>query len=204
MSKKPTVNSGLTEFRDADALFEAKVAYSGLFENSFFLTPDEPLPKFLLAINDFETKAIIAHRTFGITIAARKASRIVLNEIYSNEAHYVNRISNGNLVMLISSRFIISGTGKSPEIADFSVVNGINPGDLDFSAHAIELASSYEIDVRIVSLTAPNDWTHCTTMGSHKETVSGFISGELYEFRMRPIYSNSKGPYFDSIQIRVM
>jgi len=204
MARKSTVNTGLTGFKDSDALFEAKVAYSGLFENPFFLTPDEPLPKFLLAINDFEAKAIIAHRTFGAPIAARNASRIVLNEIYSNEAHYVNRISNGNLEMLITSRFIITGTGKYPEIANFSVVNGAKPGDLDFSAHAIELASSYEIDVRIVSLTAPNDWTHCTTMGSHTETVSGFISGELYEFRMRPVYSKSKGPYFDSIQIRVL
>ena len=204
MARKPTVNTGLTGFRDADALTEAKVAYSGLLDNPFFLTPDEPLPKFLLAITDFDTKSIIAHRSFGASVAAKNASRIVLNEIYSNEAYYVNRISNGNLEMLKSSRFIITGTAKYSDIADFSVVNGINPGDLDFTAHAIELAGSYEVDSRIVSLTTPNDWTHCTTMGSHTETVSGFISGELYEFRMRPVYSKSKGPYFDSIQIRVL
>ena len=106
--------------------------------------------------------------------------------------------------MLISSKFILTEDKSHQKIADFAVKNGINPGDLDFSAHAIELAASYEIEFRIVSETTPNEWAHCTTMGSHTETVTGFISGELYEFRMRPVYSKSKGPYFDAIQIRVL
>jgi len=204
MTQKASVNTGLTEFRDNDASFQAKVVYSGLSGNPFFLTPDEPLTDFLASITDFDTKSVLAYKKFGAPKAAKNASRIVMNEKYSNLGHYVNRISNGNLEMLLSSKFVMTEDKVYKEIADFSVRNGINPGDLDFSAKAIELAGSYEIDFRIVSDTVPNDWAHCTTMGSHTETVSGFTSGLVYEFRMRPIYSKSKGPYFDSIQIRVL
>ena len=204
MTQKATVNTGLTEFRDNDASFQAKVVYSGLLGNLFFPTPDEPLVDFLASITDFDTKSVLAYKKFGAPKAAKNAARIALNEIYSNEAHYVNRICNGNLEMLLSSKFVMTEDKSHKEIADFAVKNGINPGDLDFSAHAIELASSYEIEFRLVSETTLNDWVHCTTMGSHTETFSGFTSGLVYEFRMRPIYSKSKGPYFDSIQIRVL
>ena len=204
MEQKPSINTGLTKYRDNDASFQAKVVYSGVHLNPFFLTPDEPLVDFLASITDFDAKSILAHKKFGAPKAAKNVARVLMNEKYSNLGHYVNRISNGDLEMLLSSKFEMTEDKSHKEIADFSVTNGTNPGDLNFSAHAIDLAGSYEVEFRIVSDTTPNDWAHCTTMGSHTETVNGFTSGLVYEFRMRPIYSKSKGPFFDSVQIRVM
>lgn len=204
MNQKPSINTGLTGLRDLDALHQAKVSYSGLLGSANFTDPEPPLIEFLAAITDFDTKLVFAHNKFGAPKAAKNAARIVLNEVYSNEGHYVNRICKGNLEMLLTSRFVITEDRSHKEIADFSVVNGTNPGDLDFSVKANDLANSYEIEFRMVSKTTPNDWAHCTTMGSHIETISGFTSGVEYEFRMRFVYSKSKGPYFNSIQIRVL
>ncbi len=204
MNQKPSINTGLTGFRDLDALHQAKVSYSGLLGNTNFTDPEPSLIVFLAAITDFDTKLVFAHGKFGAPKAAKNAARIVLNEVYSNEGHYVNRVCNGDLEKLLTSRFAVTEDRTHKEIADFSVVNGTNPGDLDFSVKANDLASSYEVEFRIVSETAPNDWAHCTTMGSHKESIAGFTSGLVYEFRMRFVYSKSKGPYFNSIQIRVM
>ena len=85
MTQTATVNSGLTEFRDLDALLQAKVAYSGLLNNTYFPTPDVPMPKFLAAITDFDAKMVAAHKTIGAPKVAKNAARILLNEIYSAE-----------------------------------------------------------------------------------------------------------------------
>ena len=41
-------------------------------------------------------------------------------------------------------------------------------------------------------------------MGIHTGTKSGFISGLVYEFRMKHIYSTTESDYFESVTLRVM
>ena len=205
MSQKESVSTSLADFSDPGASKQSRATYDALKANPlYFPTPDAPLADFLAAITDFDAKSSVAYKGNRVQTAQKNEARIVLNNIYSVEGHYVNRVSNGNLEMLLASKFIMNKEKSKPEVVIFSAKNGDKPGLVKFGCHRDKLASAYQVEFRIVSDTAPNDWAFCKTLGSTEGEKDGFTSGLVYEFRMKIIYSKTESDYCESVTLRIM
>ena len=204
MSVKPTISISLTELSDGNALVQAKMVLAAMITNPHFPTPDVSFILVQEAIEEMDLNLSISKKGTPVETAAKNKSRYKLNDVYSNLGHYVIRIAKGDLEILRSSKFNMVQDKVYKEIPVFAVKNGLNPGDVEFTSNVDENANAYEVHFRIVSGTSPTEWAHCKTFGGHKGFKSGFISLELYEFKMKVIYSQSEGAFCDAISLRVM
>ena len=203
MGNIPTGSESISKMRGADAIVQYKNLGKGVSGNPYFATPDIATIAYDAAGVDYEAKVADKPKTPPKT-AALKTARLLINRNYKTQATCVNRISNGDAEKLKSSNIIMNKDLPVRVNPYFTAKNGTNPGDVDFTCKSDKHVSSYLVEFRIVSDTAPNEWAYCKVLGSHKGTMSGFASGLVYEFRMKYIYATTEGAYFDTVTLRIM
>ena len=203
MGKIPSIKTSIAKLSDGDASIQYNNAGNGVRDNAYFLTPDVPCIKYDAEGADFVVKAASKPKTTEKT-ALKKAARLIINKNYKTQALYVIRICNGNIVMLNSSNFVRTEDGVPRANPDFTAKNGQNPGDVIFTSKKVKGAKSYLVESRLVSDTAPNEWATCKVLGKHTGTKSGFVSGLVYEFRMKVIYSTTEGAFYESVTLRIL
>ncbi len=203
MGKIPSGSVDIASMRGPDAIIQYKNLGYGVRANANFSTPDITAIAFDAAGVDYEIKVADKPKTPPKTTVLKTARKLI-NKYYKIQATYVNRISDGNAEKLKSSNIILNKDLPVRVNPFFTAVNGTNPGDVDFACKADIHASSYLVECRIVSDTAPTDWTFCKVLGSHVGSKSGFISGLVYEFRMKYIYATTESAYFESVTLRIM
>jgi len=203
MARTPTILTDLSKFSGPDAIVQYKQVGNGMRLNPNFPNPDVVYIKFDAAGSDYEAQIADKPRTPPKTAIIKK-SRLLLNKYYKEQGNYVIRICNGDEVMLKTSNFIMGSDGEPRVNPFFSAKNGLKSGDVIFTSKSNKTVCSYWIDCRLVSDTTPNEWEFCKITGIHTGTKSGFISGLVYEFRMKYIYSTTESEYFESVTLRMM
>ena len=82
--------------------------------NANFPTPDVALATITTAVDDLETKHLAAQGGGAAQTAAQDASEEALDELMRDEAGYVTRIADGDVVMITSAGFAFTQTELSP------------------------------------------------------------------------------------------
>lgn len=116
--------------------------------NSNFPTPDVPLATITTAVNDLETKYLAAQGGGTAQTAAQNASEEALDDLMREEAGYVTRIADGNVVIITSAGFTATQTEPSPVAAPAKVQNltlkhGVQPGTILTNCDSADGAKGY-------------------------------------------------------------
>ena len=141
MGKIPKGSESISKMTDGDAILQYKNLGNGVRGNIYFLTPDVATVAYDAAGVDFEEKAADKPKTLPKT-AIKNAARKIINRNYKSQASCVNRICNGNVVMLATTNIIMNKEEGPRANPYFTVENGTLPGDVNFSSKSNKNAHS--------------------------------------------------------------
>lgn len=131
--------------------------------------------------------------------------RDTLEEMLTERGDYVERTSGGDPVKIISAGFEVQAEGSATtsidKPTDLSATMGDDEGEIDLSCHAVLRAKSYIIEYREHSDTAaPGAWIQGKVSTRSSCTISGFVSGKKYGFRIRALGPNElESPWSDEV-----
>jgi hypothetical protein len=159
--------------------------------NSYFPTPDVPMTEAVAAVDALEA-AISASTNGGhATTVAMYAQSAVTENIFRTLVAYVNRIADGNEVIITSSGFHESSQPVMTPKPVLSVTDGNNSGGVKLVAKAIEKAGAYiwQYAKEIVPATE-SGWITAGTGTRSTFEVGGLTAASRYYFRMAAITPN--------------
>lgn len=114
-----------------------------LTNNPFFTTPDIPLADAKIALDLFEAAILAAQDGSHTAISAMHDNDKKVTLLFTNEAHYVDRIANGDETKILSSGFNISKQPVSIDKAVLTVRDGPNSGTVILDANSVPRSSAY-------------------------------------------------------------
>jgi hypothetical protein len=155
--------------------------------NTRFPTPDPTLALVQTGYTTFTTALAKAVGGTKQDTADKNAKREALVELLKKLADYVQRISAGAEVAILSSGFEVykkpSPVGALPMPENFKVKVGINKGYVDLSCDAVAHASFYEFEYTDTPVTDASIWVKRTST-KKQLTIEGLQSGREYAFRV--------------------
>jgi hypothetical protein len=152
---------------------------------SIFPNPTIPLATVSQKITDYTT--VLTAPIYPTQASDLAAARKLLEESLSANAKYVNTIANGDLVILGKSGYPISKlhtpVGDLAAPNSVKVTNGLIHGTFDMEIAIVPHAHGYLFAYTLTTNTDtnPNNWTWRWS-STHKNTFSGFTSGQQYKF----------------------
>ncbi|MBI4929812.1 MAG: hypothetical protein HY841_03550 [Bacteroidetes bacterium] len=127
--------------------------------NANFPTPDVALAIITTAVNDLETKFNLAQGGGPAQTAAQDASEEALDDLMREEAGYVTRIADGDVVKITSAGFTATQTEPSPiaipdKVQNLILKHGSQSGTILTTCDPVEHAKGY-VTVISDNATAP-------------------------------------------------
>jgi hypothetical protein len=171
--------------------------------NASFTTPDPTLAEVTKAINDLEAaqnKAADGGKTNTAIMHQRDKDLLVL---ITSLAGYVQSVSRGDELVILSSGFEIAGRGSInnaplPAPLGLHVVNGVLEGQLVLTWKKVKGALNYVVQQANDPLTGSNDDFETLAPSSKtKYTVNDLQAGKKYWFRIAAIGISGVGAYSD-------
>jgi hypothetical protein len=164
--------------------------------NANFATPDVPLAQITTVAATLETKYNAAQGGGKQQTADMHQARKALEDLLHREGLYVERITNGNETIILSSGY---GTSKQPAPAlhpEFTVDNGEHEGEMLLKHKAVEGAAAWIWQV------CPNpiesdEWTYAGFSTQSSYIVKKLTPGIKYWFRAACITKDGVGPWSD-------
>ncbi|SEN45087.1 hypothetical protein SAMN05216436_11672 [bacterium A37T11] len=171
---------------------------SFMTNNEFFPDQQEELVPYGVLVTDFRAKHEIASKGgSSLDNSAKKLSRIALLKAMKTLAFEVNKVSDGNANMLLSSGFMLASQPQESEIPDvptlITLSNGRQKGQMRMDFAAVPGAYEYEYQVG----TIPEGSTEISwgeslfTPISRGNVISPVIYGTTYYVQVRA--RNKKG-----------
>jgi len=116
--------------------------------NANFPTPDVPLVDITAACLDLETKYNLAQGGGPADTAAQDAAELVWDDLMRKEAGYVDRIADGDVVIITSAGFSPTETILTPSLPpakpeNLKLTHGDQPGKILTSCDRIENAKGF-------------------------------------------------------------
>lgn len=193
--------------KDNDLKELATIFHLSLTGNPHFITLADRLEGFKDRIDDFEQCLFEASTNDSIKIFKKNESRKILLKEIHDLAQEVNRISNGDLTKLLSTRLPLTKerepVGPLEAPTDLKVVNGPNPGEIWVSVDSHDDAIMYFF--YIATVPAPediDDWKlkHSTRC---KNLFKGFKSGSQLAVKAAYRGTNDELNYSNTVYIYV-
>lgn len=208
MNRKPKALSGFKNIKDDEFSTLAKTVLEAMMDNVFF---DEPTPELKVlddAIKDYVEKLAMARRKGNpFDTAIKNESKEKLVVIMTELAFYVNRVSDGNLPVLLSSGFQVSSHFKT--IFEPAVVEGVKLMDGRQSGQ-IRLDFANQSNVRIYEYRyAPDkegnddfDWSIVyKTTSSRGNVLSPLTPGHRYYVQVRAVNTKGVGEWSEPVSM---
>ncbi|MBI4929846.1 MAG: hypothetical protein HY841_03725 [Bacteroidetes bacterium] len=116
--------------------------------NPNFTTPDVPLATITTAVDDLETKFNAAQGGGPAQTAAQNASEEALDDLMREEAGYVTRIADGDVVKITSAGFTATQTEPTPaaipaKVENLTLKHGDQSGTILTNCDVVEGAKGY-------------------------------------------------------------
>ncbi len=170
--------------------------------NTNFPTPIPALTSVQTALDAY-TAALAALGTPTATVAKNQA-RASLESLLASLAGYVQRTSNADVGIMLSSGFDVSKpptpVGVLPKPLGFTVKNATIKGSIVLSVKPVPGAKSYQFEYTDAPVTATSVWKILTGTAT-TFTVPGLQSTKEYTFRVAGIGSNPARVYTDEISL---
>ncbi|MBI5214739.1 MAG: fibronectin type III domain-containing protein [Ignavibacteriae bacterium] len=141
-----------------------------------------------------------ARQTVAQLAAEAEEKEKALDESLSLLASYVENVSNGDEVIILSSGMSVRSTVKltkpMPQVLDVRVSQGTNEGEVDLRWKSIKGAKSYALEYSPDPI-GPSTWTHGGIAPKAKFTIGNLESGKKYWFRVAAVGAEGRGMWSD-------
>jgi hypothetical protein len=174
---------------------------TSLTGNPAFATPDVSLTNLTTVLTAFEQAEDEASDGARTSIALRNQAEEVADKAFRKEAMYVDRISDGDAAIILSSGFHLS---KQPEPAQrplFEAEAGNNSGEIILTRKAQPGAKSYVWQYCIGSLpvNGAGNWIFAGSSTQSKYVISNLESGSKCWFRVAAVTIGGMAPWTDPV-----
>jgi hypothetical protein len=176
-----------SKYADSELTVKTGHIVEKLTDNLNFKDPDPALAIITAANNAFLASIAKAQNGTKEDTVIKNNCRAALETLLKSEADYVQRVSNGDEAIILSSGFDVNrkqGTiGQLDKPTNLTLKPGSNRGTLLFSCDVVANASFYVIEYTEGPVTADSVWIQTTTT-KHKLLIEGLTSGKQYFFRV--------------------
>lgn len=189
--KVPRLRIDFSRLSDADLEIKAQAIHSAMSAAaSFFPTPTPPLAALDGAITVYSDRLARAKTRDKSQVALKNEARLNLEQMLITLSGYVMNTANGDEAKLVASGFdLVKPATNLPPIGipeNFSVINGINEGEIVSSVDRVNGAKSYIHEYTVDPVTPGSSWTQeFTTV--RKLTIANLDPGKKYWFRVAAI-----------------
>jgi hypothetical protein len=184
---------------DKDLLTAASRILTAMTGNPAYAAPSPTLAA-LTAARDALLAVVNNADDSSLARATRRQLRPPLALLLRQLAQYVQPISQGDPVVLMSSGFPLQRTpqpaGVLPAPANLRLSRGKLTGQLRARCNVVARAASYQW--RIASAQAPTAWLPADPSSSAHATLSGLTAGTSYVVQVRAIGSQGPGDWSDA------
>lgn len=182
----------------------AKKVVTKMTGNTNYTTPNPALATITSAVNAVSlayAELEAARKTVQAKSSALSQQETILEGLLTQEAAYVENISNGDETKILSAGMDVQkekSTSSIPEkIIYVNATLGENAGEIDLSWDKVNNAKSYVIETA-VNVT-PLVWRHTQVCTKSKAEVTGLETGVSYQLRVSAIGSAGHGPWSDPV-----
>jgi hypothetical protein len=204
--KQARLKTDFSKLSDSDLEIKAQAVVSAMTDNPFFSTPVPSLITVSAAITSYSTALSKAQTRDKAEIANKNFMRTELEKTLGLLAGWVSFTAGGLENVLVSSGFDLAKTASNlPPIGvpdNFSVLNGVNEGEVVSSVDRVIGAKSYIHEYTADPLTPGSEWTQeFTTI--RKRTIANLVPGQKYWFRVAAIGPRNQITYTNA-QLRMV
>ncbi|MDD2797228.1 MAG: hypothetical protein PHV20_01405 [Bacteroidales bacterium] len=167
-----------------------------LTDNPFFPSPDEPLTNAKAGVDKLEASELAARDGSHTAIAARNADEEEVDRIFRILAAYVERISAGDEVKILSSGFQLTKQPATASKAVLAVTEGANSGSVKLIAKAVEKAGAYLWQYAKDAIPdTETGWMQAGTSTQATFDIAGLTVASKYYFRVAAITPDGTTDY---------
>jgi len=196
-----------SKYADSELTTKAGHIVEKMTDNTNFTTPEPPLANITAAKNALIAAMAKVQNGSKEDTVIKNNCRTALETLLKSEADYVQRISNGDEAIILSSGFDVNkkpGTvGQLAKPANLSLKPGGNRGTLLVSCDVVANASFYEFNYTEAPAATASLWTQKTTT-KHKIQIEGLTSGKQYIFRVAGAGSDPSRVWSDDVSSYVL
>ena len=195
------------KYADSDLTIKTGHIVEKMTDNTNFATPDPALANITAANNALIASMAKVQNGSKEDTVIKNNCRTALETLLKSEADYVQRISNGDEAIILSSGFDVNkkpGTvGQLAKPINLAVKPGENRGTLWISCDVVANASFYEFAYTETPVTADSVWVQKTTT-KRKLLLEGLTSGKQYTFKVAGAGSDPSRVWSDDLSSYVL
>ncbi len=170
--------------------------------NANFPNPEPPLTKVSSAIADYNISLTKAQNGTKADTVAKNNLRAALEILLKDLADYVQRTSNGDEVMMLSSGFDINKKpafiGPLDKVTGLNIQMCVNKGSVEISWNTGLNADYYEIVYTKSPVTPTSIWLKETSK-KRKRIIENLTSGDELTFQVAAVGSDPSRSWSDDI-----
>lgn len=208
MKRIPKALSGYKRLSDEHLSTLASTVYNAMESNSYFDMPSPKLEDVKTVIDEFDDKLAMARRKGSpYDTAVKNEARKELEGILAELAFYVNKIADGNLPVLLSSGFTVSGDHRT--LYEPTRVEGVKLSDGRQSGQIVlrfEMQENIRIYEYCYASERDEDLEHIwgeilKTSSSNGNLIASAIPGQYYFAKVRAINTKGVGEWSEPVSI---
>lgn len=204
--KNPRLKTDFSRFTDADLEIKAQAIVIAMTDNANFPTPNPTLAGISGVITNYSNALSKAQTRDKAEIANKNTQRELLEGMLTLLAGYVTYTAGTNEAALVSSGFdLVKQPSNLPPMGvpeNFTIVNGVNEGEIISSVDRVAGAKSYIHEYTADPITPTSEWIQeFTTI--RKRTFANLVPGQKYWFRVAAIGPRNQVTYTNA-QLRMV
>lgn len=204
--KNPRLKTDFSRLSDADLEIKAQAIVSAMTNNPSFVTPNPTLDGISATITNYSMALSKAQTRDKAEIANKNTRRALLEGMLTLLAGYVIHTAATNEAALVSSGFdLVKQPSNLPPIGapeNFSVINGVNEGEVVCSVDRVIGAKSYIHEYTVDPITPTSEWAQQFTT-TRKRTIANLTPGQKYWFRVAAVGPRNQVTYTNA-QLRMV
>lgn len=208
MKRIPKALSGYKRMSDEHLSTLAATIHTAMESNAYFDTPTPELADVKLVIDEFDDKLAMARRKGSpYDTAVKNESRQDLEKVLAELAFYVNKVAAGNLPMLLSSGFPVSGEHRKQYVP--LRVEGVRLSDGRQSGQLVLRFDTQE-NIRIYEYCYAHErdenmehiWSEIfKTSSSTGNLIASATPGTYYYVRVRAVNTQGVGEWSEPVSM---
>ncbi|MGE0076425.1 MAG: hypothetical protein AB7S48_01045 [Bacteroidales bacterium] len=165
-------------------------------DNPLFPTPDVPLTTAKAIVDELEANQVAALNGGKAATATMRDTEIKADRIFRRLADYVDRVSEGDEAVILSSGFNLSKSYSPATRPEFSVTQNHIPGTVFLKRKAFAGAKSYLWQYyQGDTPTAEENWTLAGASTQAKFEVENLTPARMYWFRSAAVTKEGTTAY---------
>lgn len=207
MRTKQKVISGFTRLTDENLVILAQTVLEAMSDSPNFTDPEPSLEEVKEVLDNYSEKLALARkRGSPYDTATKNETRKSMERILGELAFYVNKISQGNLPMMLSSGFEVSkyrANVLSPDVVrGLILTDGRNSGQMVLAFDKLENTRLYEY--RYTKEKGPDGelaWNGevYSTTSSRNNIIEPVTPGKTYYLSVRAINTRGTGDWSEPV-----